>query len=79
MRSFDDALGNRWEAALLDASYGSIMLVFSSFHDGGDIHQQLMPAENMAEAEAQLASFGEEELRTLLSQSQPWDSGSRSV
>ena len=73
MRSFDDASGNRWEAALLEASYGSIVLVFSLLH-GDDIRQQLMPAEHMAEAEAQLASFHDEDLRALLSQSQPWDS-----
>ena len=29
MRSFDDSHGQHWQAALLDGSYGNVMLVFS--------------------------------------------------
>ena len=29
MRSFDDDRGGHWQAALLEASFGNVMLVFS--------------------------------------------------
>ena len=78
MRSFDDAQGNRWNAALLSASYGNVMLIFSPLY-GDDTRQQPMPVEDMAEAEAQLAALDEGELRSLLAQSQPWDPGAGGV
>lgn len=72
MRSFRDAQGNHWDAALLSASYGNIMLIFSP-EQGDDVRQQLMSAENRMEAEAQLAGFEEYELRAMLAEAQPWD------
>jgi hypothetical protein len=74
MRSFDDSQGNRWEAALLGASYGNILLVFSP-PEGHGIRQQLLPAENQEEADAYLAALSDDQLRTLLAEAEPWDSG----
>lgn len=72
MRSFDDAQGRQWDAALLDASYGNILLIFSA-RQGQDIRQQLLSAEHQAEAEQQLAALTDDELRSRLEEAQPWD------
>lgn len=72
MRSFEDTHGEPWQAALLDGSYGNILLVFSPLR-GGEVHQQPMYAENLAEAEAQLAALDEEGLRQALAEAELWD------
>lgn len=72
MRTFDDNQGNHWQAALLDASYGNIVLVLSPLH-GSDIRQLLLEAENLAEGEAQLAALDEAGLRGMLDKADPWD------
>lgn len=74
MRTFDDSRGNSWQAALLEASYGNITLLFTLMH-GHDIRQQMMWAEDMAEAQAQLAQLDDEALRTMLAEAQPWNAG----
>ena len=71
MRSFDDGQGRLWQAAVLDASYGSMLLVFSHTGDGG-VRQIAMAAENMRLAEQQLAEMDESQLRRLLAESTPW-------
>lgn len=73
MRTFEDH-GKTWQAALLDASYGNIMLVFSPVH-GGEIRQQLLTAANLSEAEAQLDGMDDEALCEMLSGADPWHSG----
>ncbi len=72
MRTFDDSLGARWQAALLDASYGNILLVFSPLH-GGEVRKQMMDAENMLEAAAQLAAMDDAGLREMLADADPWE------
>ncbi|CAM5779822.1 hypothetical protein [Castellaniella caeni] len=72
MRSFTDPDGQPWDAALLDASYGNILLIFSQPR-GQDIRQQLLGAENMAEAETLLANYNDDDLRELLANAQAWD------
>lgn len=72
MRSFTDPDGQPWDAALLDASYGNILLIFSQPR-GQDIRQQLLGAENMAEAETLLANYSDADLRELLANAQAWD------
>lgn len=74
MRTFDDPQGQAWQAALLDASYGNISLIFSPLK-GSDIRQQEMPADNMEEAQAQFAALSDDELRSLLAEAQPWNPG----
>lgn len=75
MRSFDDARGERWQAALLEASYGNIALVFSPMR-GNEVRQLLMPAETLVDAQAQLAALDEAGLRAMLDDARPWDGGS---
>lgn len=77
MRTFTDPEGNVWQAALLDASYGNISLLFSPLR-GNDIRQQDMPADNMAQAQDQLAKLTEDELRALWAGGRPWDPGAGS-
>lgn len=72
MRTFEDATGRRWQAALMDASYGSVVLVFSPL-TGDGIRQMLMPAENLAVAQEQMAGFDTARLRDLLAEADPWD------
>lgn len=72
MRTFDDPQGRRWQAALLEASYGHIMLLFDSI-EGSEVRQKLLDADHLAEAEAWLPTLGDDALRALLAQSSPWD------
>jgi hypothetical protein len=74
MRTLSDPQGNVWQAALLDASYGSITLLFSPLR-GNDIRQYEMPADTMAEAEAQFAGLSEAELAALWATARPWNPG----
>ena len=75
MRSFDDARGERWQAALLEASYGNIALVFSPLR-GNEVRQLLMAAETLLDAQAQLAALDEAGLCAMLDEAHPWDGGS---
>lgn len=72
MRTFTDNQGKPWQAALLEASYGNIMLVFSPMHGDG-IRQQLLGVENLAEGEAQLAELDEAGLLAMLDDADPWN------
>ena len=72
MRTFINIDGLAWQAALLDGSYGAILLVFSPLR-GGEIRQQPMQAENLAEAETLLAALDEDGLRQALSVAEHWD------
>ncbi len=74
MRSFEDADGRHWQAALLEASYGQVLLLFSPL-GGNDIRRSSLPAEKLADAEVQLAALGEEELRAMLATAVPWGPG----
>lgn len=74
MRTFDDSHGNSWQAALLEASYGNITLLFTLIN-GHDTRQRIMWAEDMGEAQAQLAQLDDEALRTMLADAQPWNPG----
>jgi len=71
MRSFDDSHGGHWQAALLNASYGNVLLVFSRAGDG-EVRQLALPAENLRLAEDELATMDDARLRQLLGESEPW-------
>ncbi len=74
MRSFTAPEGQRWHAALLEASYGQVLLIFSP--DQGDgLRQHRMPAEHLAEATEQLAAMNDAVLAELLAQAAPWQPG----
>jgi hypothetical protein len=72
MRSFDDTQGSQWQAAVLDASYGSMLLVFSSAGDSL-VRKLAMSAENMRVAEQQLVDMDDSQLLSLLEASVPWE------
>lgn len=72
MRTFDDPQGQRWQAALLEASYGHIMLLFNPL-EGSDVRQKLLDADHLAEAEQWLPTVDDKALRELLAQASPWD------
>lgn len=72
MRNFTDCSGKQWDATLLDASYGNILVIFSPVH-GNDTRQKLMPAENQQEAQEQLTNMDEAQLRATLAEAKPWD------
>lgn len=72
MRSFTDTRGRAWQAALLDASHGEILLVFSPMHGNGNRASPL-GAENLAQAMAELAALDEAGLQRLLEASGPYD------
>ena len=72
MRSFDDPQGRHWQAALLEASYGNVMLVLSPL-DGTEVVQHLLDADNLADAEVEIAALDDAGLRALLAEALPWD------
>jgi hypothetical protein len=71
MRSFDDEHGGHWQAALMEASFGNISLVFSRIGGEGVLHKALGAA-NYHEAEQWLADSDEAALRASLAGAQPW-------
>lgn len=74
MRSFEDSHGQHWQAALLDGSYGNVMLVFSPLQAGA-IRRRALQVSTMAEAMALLAALDEEGLRAMLLEADPWETG----
>lgn len=72
MRSFDDDRGEHWQAAVLDASYGGAVLVFSTFGSTTILKSTLHPA-NLADAEQMLAMMDEAALRNTLAEAVPLD------
>lgn len=74
MRSFEDSHGQHWQAALLDGSYGNIMLVFSPLQAGA-IRRRALQVSAMAEAMAMLAGLDEDGLRAMLLEADPWEPG----
>lgn len=73
MRTFNDKDGRRWQAALLEASYGYVLLTFNPF-DGDGISQVQMEADTLVEADGMLRAYDEGQLQELLSKARPWDS-----
>lgn len=74
MRVFDDDQGVRWQAALMQGSYGHILLLFSPMSHS-EARQVLMDANYMAEAGERLAQMTDAKLRELLKDAQTWDGG----
>lgn len=71
MRSFEDTQGGHWQAALLEASFGNVMMVFSPLGADG-ARKTALDAANLHEAEQLLADADETALRQLLAQAVPW-------
>jgi len=65
VRSFTDAAGRPWQAALLDASYGGVAVVFSPLQ--GEGHRTCpLAAAHLAEAMTVFAALDDAGLRRLL-------------
>ncbi|HET9047769.1 MAG TPA: hypothetical protein VFN29_02225 [Chiayiivirga sp.] len=75
MRSFEDPHGQTWQAALLDASYGVVLLIFSPMH-AGELRRYAMPSENLAQAQDALVAMEPEALHRLLAEAEVWDPAS---
>lgn len=71
MRSFDDNQGGHWQAALMEASFGNVLLIFSRIGGEGVLHKMLDTA-NYSEAEGLLAGADEAMLRSLLAEAKAW-------
>lgn len=71
MRSFDDEHGGHWQAALMEASFGNVLMIFSPIGAEGVMTRPL-DAANLQEAERLLAGADEAALRRLLAEARPW-------
>lgn len=71
MRSFEDPEGNPWQAALLEASFGNVLLIFSRIGGNGVLHAPLETA-NFHEAEQWLAAADQGQLQERLTNAKPW-------
>lgn len=71
MRSFDDEQGGHWQAALLEASFGNVMLIFSRI-GGEGVLQKTLDTGNYREAEQWLAGSDDAALRASLAEAKPW-------
>ena len=71
MRTFEDAAGRQWDAAVHEESYGVERLLFAP-RGGGTLRSWVLDANGRYEAEQQLLRLTDEELRTLLAQAEPW-------
>ncbi len=72
MRSFDDTEGGHWQAALMEASFGNVLMIFSRIGADGVLLKPL-DAANFSEAEQLLAAADESRLRALLAEARPWN------
>lgn len=71
MRSFDDAQGGHWQAALLEASFGNVLVIFTRIGGDGVLHAPF-DAANFHQAEQLLADADEARLRELLAGAKAW-------
>ena len=71
MRSFDVDQGGHWQAALMEASFGNVIAIFSRIGGEGALRAPINAA-NIQAAEQLLADADEAWLRQLLSQAKPW-------
>jgi len=74
MRNFDDAQGGHWQAALIEGSFGDVVLVFGRI--GGDqvlVRSMRPEAANFGEAEQVLAKLDEGSLQAMLAEARPWN------
>lgn len=71
MRVFNDPTGQEWHADVMDASYGTMLVLFwrlGSF----DVFKSPLQAGNHLSAENEVAAFSEDELRSRLEAAEPW-------
>jgi hypothetical protein len=71
MRSFDDERGGHWQAALMEASFGNVLLILTKIGADGVLRAPL-DAANFHEAESWLAEADDARLRAMLAEAEPW-------
>lgn len=71
MRSFDDNQGGHWQAALMQASFGNVLMIFTRIGDDG-VYKKPLATATWDEAEQLLASADIASLRQLLAEAEPW-------
>lgn len=74
MRTFEDAAGRRWDAAVSTASYGSQLLIFA-VRGGEELRACELELYSHFEAEQWLLGITEPELRQMLAQAPTWQPG----
>ncbi|HEY9513947.1 MAG TPA: hypothetical protein VIQ48_15380 [Rhodanobacter sp.] len=76
MRTFDDTQGHHWQAALMEASFGGVVLVFGRL-GGSEVLQKSLDADvaNLDAAEQLLANLDEAGLQAFLAEAVPWSDG----
>ncbi len=74
MRTFDDANGGHWQVALMEASYGTVVLVFGRIA-GDQVLRLPLDTEvaNLNEAMELVAKLDEAGLCAFLAQAVPWN------
>ena len=76
MRSFSDGTGRVWQADVIEASYGSMNMLFSRL-GSFDVYQSPLAAGNRLSAEHEIAAFNEMELRARLGEAELWPGSAR--
>ncbi len=71
MRSFTDALGNRWQVTIGKESWGTLVLLFSPATTG-DARTSILQAETLFDASLELDALTDDDLRGRLTDSRPW-------
>ena len=72
MRSFEDAHGGIWDAAVERASYGAHFLIFAGRRTG-ELRRAMLGAATFDEAQRELAALSETDLRERLAAADAWD------
>jgi hypothetical protein len=72
MRIFTDESGNRWDVVLGKESFGTLVLLFSR-RNGGDVRKSILASETVMDAEAELGTLSDDDLRARLREAQPWE------
>ncbi|HJR64255.1 MAG TPA: hypothetical protein VJ803_11190 [Gemmatimonadaceae bacterium] len=72
MRIFTDESGNRWDVVLGKESFGTLVLLFSR-RNGGDVRKSILASETVMDAEAELGTLSDDDLRARLRDAQPWE------
>lgn len=74
MRTFEDAAGRQWDAAVATASYGSQQLIFAA-RIGSELRACELVMNSHFEAEQMLLRMSEAELRQWLEKASEWRRG----
>jgi hypothetical protein len=72
MRIFTDESGNRWDVVLGKESFGTLVLLFSQ-RNGGDVRKSILASETVMDAEAELGTLSDDDLRARLREAEPWE------